>query len=71
MTVKEFLSLIDGVHELVFYGKDEKWIFNCDSDSIILDSVADWIVESFKTGGINPQNNRAGLMITVSKDVPF
>ena len=71
MKVKEFLNHLDGVHELVFYGKDEKWIFKCDSDSIILDSGVDWIVESFKTGGVNPYNERAGIRITVSKDVPF
>lgn len=54
MKVREFLNHLDGIHELVFYDNDEKWIFKCDSDSIILDSVADWIVESFETGGVNP-----------------
>lgn len=71
MKVREFLNHLDGIHELVFYDKDEKWIFKCDSDSIILDSVADWIVESFETGGVNPYNERAGLRITVSIDMPF
>jgi hypothetical protein len=71
MKVREFLNLIDGIHELVFYDKDGNWIFKCNSDSIVLNSVADWIVESFKTGGVSPYNNCAGLMITVSKDLPF
>lgn len=71
MKVKEFINLIDGVHELFFYDKDEKCIFKCESNSIILDCVEDWIVESFKTGKVNPYNEHAGLMVVVSTGLPF
>lgn len=71
MTVKDFLGHLDGLHELAFYDMEEKYIFSCNSDSVILDEVREWSVMSFRTSGFHPVNERAGLRIMVSRDMPL
>lgn len=67
MKVKDFIELLEVVHELVFLDANGKHIFSCDSDSIIMDSVANWTVESFKVRGSNPVNEWGVIRLVVSK----
>lgn len=70
MKVKELLNYLDGVHKLVFFDIQEKYIFSCNSDSFILEEVGEWSVISFSTSDVYTVHG-VGLRIVVSKELPF
>lgn len=71
MTLEKLIKLLETEHELVIFGEDESYICSCNSDSIVMKYLADWIVLKFKTGSVNPYNERAGLKITIKENLPF
>jgi len=71
MTVGELIKHLEAEHELVILGEDESYICSCNSDSVVMKYLADWIVIKFKTGAENPYNERAGLKIKIKENLPF